>query len=316
MMAQNKKLQAFCRYLQVPVKNFKFRGEEIIMKKRVVGILLCAAMTAAMVAGCGSTKEPEASTNVTTGNSSSDETQETENENTENTSENDANTEESTGGTLIMGTNAEFPPYEYWEGQEIVGIDAEMAKAVAEKLGMELKIEDMAFNSLITALSSGKVDFVAAGMTVDEDREAFVNFTDSYATGIQVIIVPEESDIADKAGLANKKIGVQEGTTGDIYVSDEVEGADVQRFNKGMEAIQALSQGKIDAVVIDNEPAKVFVTEVEGLKILEEEFVTEDYAIAIAKENTELLDQVNTALQELKADGTLQEIVDKYITAE
>lgn len=214
-----------------------------------------------------------------------------------------------------MGTNAEFPPYEYYEGQEVVGIDAEMAAAVAEKLGMELKIEDMAFDSLIPALSSGKVDIVAAGMTVTEDRLASVNFSDTYATGIQAIIVTEDSDIASADDLVGKTIGVQQGTTGDLYATD-VEGATIERYAKGMEAVQSLSQGKIDAVIIDNEPANVFVSEVEGLKILDEAFATEDYAVAVAKDNEELLEQVNTALAELKEDGTLQAIVDKYITAE
>ena len=257
------------------------------MKKKVVSVMLCAAMTAAVLAGCGSSSAETA----------------------------EADTEESAGGTLVMGTNAEFPPYEYYEGQEVVGIDAEMAAAVAEKLGMELKIEDMAFDSLIPALSSGKVDIVAAGMTVTEDRLASVNFSDTYATGIQAIIVTEDSDIASADDLVGKTIGVQQGTTGDLYATD-VEGATIERYAKGMEAVQSLSQGKIDAVIIDNEPANVFVSEVEGLKILDEAFATEDYAVAVAKDNEELLEQVNTALAELKEDGTLQPIVDKYITAE
>lgn len=267
------------------------------MKKKVLSVMLCVAMTAAMMVGCGNT-----------------ETAATEEAAAEETTE-EAPAEEAAGGTLVMGTNAEFPPYEYYEGQEVVGIDAEIAAAVAEKLGMELKIEDMAFDSLITALSSGKVDMVAAGMTVTEDRKEFVNFTDTYAVAKQVIIVTEDSEIAGSDDLTGKKVGVQLGTTGDIYASD-IEDASIEQYNKGMEAVQALSQGKIDAVIIDNEPAKVFVTEVEGIKILDEAFADEEYAIAIAKENTDLLDQVNAALAELKEDGTLQTIVDKYISAE
>ena len=156
---------------------------------------------------------------------------------------------------------------------------------------------------------------MAAGMTVTEDRLASVNFSDTYATGIQAIIVTEDSDIASADDLVGKTIGVQQGTTGDLYATD-VEGATIERYAKGMEAVQSLSQGKIDAVIIDNEPANVFVSEVEGLKILDEAFATEDYAVAVAKDNEELLEQVNTALAELKEDGTLQAIVDKYITAE
>ncbi len=289
------------------------------MKKKVVSMMLCAAMTAAMMMGCGSSSEPAEPVESTS--EASEEESEAEEPAEDAPAEEDAQEDEgeadteTAGGTLIMGTNAEFPPYEYYEGQDVVGIDAEMAAAVAEKLGMELKIEDMAFDSLIPALSSGKVDIVAAGMTVTEDRLASVNFSDSYATGVQVIIVPEGSEIADAEGMTGKKIGVQQGTTGDLYASD-VEGAQIERYNKGMEAVQALSQGKIDAVLIDNEPAKVFVSEVEGLKILEEAFVTEDYAVAIAKDNEDLLADVNTALSELKEDGTLQGIVDKYISAE
>ncbi|OUP18409.1 ABC transporter substrate-binding protein [Lachnoclostridium sp. An196] len=280
------------------------------MKKKVVSVMLCAAMTAAVLAGCGSSSAETVSEDTS---AAAEETEDVAAEETAETAE--ADTEESAGGTLVMGTNAEFPPYEYYEGQEVVGIDAEMAAAVAEKLGMELKIEDMAFDSLIPALSSGKVDIVAAGMTVTEDRLASVNFSDTYATGIQAIIVTEDSDIASADDLVGKTIGVQQGTTGDLYATD-VEGATIERYAKGMEAVQSLSQGKIDAVIIDNEPANVFVSEVEGLKILDEAFATEDYAVAVAKDNEELLEQVNTALAELKEDGTLQAIVDKYITAE
>ena len=282
----------------------------MIMKKKVVSVMLCAAMTAAVLAGCGSSSAETVSEDTS---AAAEETEDAAAEETGGTAE--ADTEESAGGTLVMGTNAEFPPYEYYEGQEVVGIDAEMAAAVAEKLGMELKIEDMAFDSLIPALSSGKVDIVAAGMTVTEDRLASVNFSDTYATGIQAIIVTEDSDIASADDLVGKTIGVQQGTTGDLYATD-VEGATIERYAKGMEAVQSLSQGKIDAVIIDNEPANVFVSEVEGLKILDEAFATEDYAVAVAKDNEELLEQVNTALAELKEDGTLQAIVDKYITAE
>lgn len=281
------------------------------MKKKVLSIMLCAAMTAAVLAGCGAKEETAAPAETEAAEETAEEAAPAEEE-TEAPAE---AAEASEGGVLVMGTNAEFPPYEYYEGQEIVGIDAEMAAAVAEKLGMELQIEDMAFDSLIAALSSGKVDMVAAGMTVTEERLASVNFSDTYATGVQVIIVAEDSDIAGEADLNGKTVGVQLGTTGDIF-ADDIEGATVERYNKGMEAVQALSQGKIDAVIIDNEPAKVFVSEVEGLKILEEAFVTEDYAVAIAKDNEELLEKVNTALAELKEDGTLQAIVDKYITAE
>lgn len=214
---------------------------------------------------------------------------------------------------LVMATNAEFPPYEYYDGDEIVGIDAEFAEAIAEKLGMELKIEDMAFDSIIPAVQSGKADIGVAGMTVDPDRATQVDFTDSYYTGRQVIIVAEDSAIAGPDDLAGKKIGVQQGTTGDLYTTDDYGDECVERFNKGMEAVQALQQGKVDAVVIDDQPAKTFVEENEGLKILETEYVEEDYAMALKKGNDELLKKVNDAIKALKEDGTFDEIVAKYI---
>ena len=228
---------------------------------------------------------------------------------------------ETTNGTvnedkLIMGTNAEFPPYEYYgDDGEVTGIDVEIAQAIADKLDLKLQVEDMNFDSIITAVQSGKADVGIAGMTVTEDRLKNVNFTDSYATGVQVVIVKEDSDIASPDDLEGKKIGVQLGTTGDIYAGD-IKDATVERYNKGFEAVQALTQGKIDAVVIDGEPAKVFVKENEGLKMLDEAFTEEDYAIAVAKGNDELLDKINTALGELKDSGELDKIVDKYITAE
>ncbi len=218
---------------------------------------------------------------------------------------------------LTMGTNAAFPPYEMVdENNNIIGIDAEIAAAVAEKLGMELEIKDMAFESLITAVSSGAVDVVLAGMTVTEERKEAVNFSDSYATGIQVVIVTEDSAIATIDDLAGKKIGVQSGTTGDIYCAGDYGEDAVARYDNGALAVQALANGQVDCVVIDNEPAKAFVQANEGLKILETEYITEEYAAAIAKENTELLDKFNTALSELKAEGKIDEIVGKYIKAE
>lgn len=217
--------------------------------------------------------------------------------------------------TLVMATNAEFPPYEYYEGDKVVGIDAEIAKAIADDLGYELVIEDMAFDSIIAAVQSGKADMGAAGMTVSEDRLKSINFTDSYAQASQVIIVKEDSAIASPDDLTGKRIGVQLGTTGDIY-SEDIEDASIERYNKGFEAVQALNQDKVDAVIIDREPAKVFVAQNQGLKILDESFTDEEYAICVAKENTELLDKINASIQKLKDSGKLQEIIDKYITAE
>ena len=219
--------------------------------------------------------------------------------------------------TLTMGTNAAFPPYEFMDDAgNVVGIDAEIAAAVAEKLGMKLEIKDMAFDSLITAVSTGSVDIVLAGMTVTEERKESVNFSDSYATGVQVVIVTEDSTIATIEDLKGKKIGVQTGTTGDIYCAGDYGEDAVARYDNGALAVAALQNGQVDCVVIDNEPAKAFVEANEGLKLLDTEYITEDYAAAIAKDNTELLDNVNKALAELKAEGKLDEIIGKYIKAE
>lgn len=225
--------------------------------------------------------------------------------------------------TLTMATNAEFPPYEYMEGEKVVGIDVEIAQAIADKLDMELKIDNIKFDSIIPSITAGKADIGIAGMTVNDERKESVDFTDSYATGVQVVIVKENSAIKTADDLtkkgANNKVGVQMGTTGDIYTQEDIEDAGlgkVQKYDKGADAVQALVSGKIDCVVIDNEPAKEFVKANPGLKILDTEYVVEEYAIAIGKDNTELKEKINKALNELIKDGTVQKILDKYIKAE
>ena len=264
--------------------------------KKILALLAIAALSVSLAA-CGSTDAPAQS------------------------GDNTSASQEATKDTLVMATNAAFPPYEYYDGDEMVGIDVEMAQAVADKLGMELQIEDMDFSSIITAVQSGKVDIGVAGMTVTEDRLQNVDFSESYATGIQVVIVTEDSDIASIDDMYGKQIGVQESTTGHIYCACPVEEGgfgeeNVTAYTTGANAVEALKTGKIQCVVIDNEPAKAFVAANEGLKILETEFAVEDYAIAISKENTELKDAINGALAELKADGTLDGIIAKYIPAE
>lgn len=215
--------------------------------------------------------------------------------------------------TLVMATNAEFPPYEYYEGNEIVGIDVEIAKAIAEKLGKELVIEDIAFDSIIPAVQSGKADMGVAGMTVREDRLKNVDFSDTYITASQVIIVhADNTDIASPDDLVGKTIGVQLGTTGDIYAED-IEDVTLERYNKGFEAVQALQQKKIDAVIIDDQPAAFFAAQNPDIKVIDEPFTVEDYAIAVKKGNTELLEKINEAIADLKESGKLQEIFDKYI---
>ena len=218
-------------------------------------------------------------------------------------------------GKLIVSTNAEFPPYEYYDANEIVGIDVEIAKAIADKMGLELEVKDGAFDAIIAEVVSGKADVGIAGMTATDERKQNVDFSDSYATGTQVIIVKEGSEIKSAADLEGKSIGVQLGTTGDIMATD-VKDSKVEQYNKGMDAVQALSQGKIDAVIIDNEPAKFYEKEVSGLKILDEAFAVEEYAIALKKGNTELQTKINEILKELKAEGKIDEIIAKYIKAE
>ena len=282
------------------------------MKKQILALSMAVLMAASLTA-CSS-KPAETAAPETAQAETTDAAAETEGEVTE-AAEETTGGAEAAGGTLVMGTNAEFPPYEYYEDGDIVGIDVEIAKAIAEKLGMELQIEDMAFDAIIPAVTSGKADFGAAGMTVTEERQRSVEFTDTYANSNQVAIVKEDSDITGSEALAGKVIGVQLGTTGDALAT-EIKDATVERYNKGLEAVQSLTQGKIDAVVIDQATAEAFVKKTEGIKILEEKMSEEEYAIAIKKGNMELVEKMNGAIKELKEEGKIDEIVAKYMDAE
>lgn len=229
-----------------------------------------------------------------------------------------------TEGKLVMATNAAFPPYEYKEGDGFAGIDVEIAGKIAEKLGLTLEIQDVDFGTIVGGVQTGKFDIGMAGMTVTNERLESVNFSTSYATAVQVVIVKEGSDIkalADLTGDGSMKFGVQQDTTGDILASNSVEDGgygeeNVIRFKTGAEAVEALKAGKLQAVIIDNEPAKSFVAANEGLTILDGDWLNEEYAIAVNKENTALLDAVNKALAELTADGTVASIIEKYIPAD
>lgn len=238
--------------------------------------------------------------------------------NSDDKTSNDGKTEFETvkEGKLIMATNAEFPPYEYYEGEKVVGIDAEVAALIAEKLGLEIEIADVAFDSIIPGVQQGKYDMGMAGMTVDAERLEKVNFSTSYAKGVQVVIVKTGSDIKSIDDLDGKKIGVQQGTTGDIYASDDYGEEAVTRYENGAVAVEALKTDKVDCVIIDNEPAKAYVAANEGLEILGTEYANEDYAICFAKDNTALQTAVDDALKELIADGSVQKIVDKYIKSD
>ena len=314
------------------------------MKMKKLTALLLASVVTLSMAACGGTPASNDNTNQ---DSSSEESSSDASDSTEESSQDASDSSEESGaeasnagegseagtqaegfttaveGKLTMATNSTFPPYEYIEGNEVTGIDAEIAAAIAEKLGLELQIEDMEFDSITEAIKSGKADIGLAGMTVTPDRQEEVDFTVSYTTGVQVVIVREDSDITSVEDLtvegADHTIGVQRNTTGDIFASGDIEDeglGTVDRYGKGADAVQALKNKQVDCVLIDNEPAKAFVAEVEGLKILDTEYAVEEYAGAMSKDNKALYDAVNTALQELIDDGTVQGIIDKYITAE
>ncbi len=295
-----------------------------MMKKSM--LCLAAAVCTVSLAACGGNSGTETTVATTAAETAETTTAADNAEETSAEAEESEETEAAAageGGTLVMVTNAEFPPYEYHDssmtgpdGSDIVGIDVEIAAAVAEKMGKELVVEDVQFASIIPEILSGKADFGAAGMTVTEDRLVNVDFSDTYATAVQSIIVTSDSEITGPDDLAGKLIGVQEGTTGDLYSTDDFGDDMVERYLKGVDAVQALLQGKVDVVIIDNEPAKVFVSENEGLKLLDAAYAEEEYAIAVKKGNTELLEQINSALAELKESGKLDEITAKYITAE
>ena len=275
--------------------------------KKALSLMTAAALVLSLAA-CGSTASSAASSEAASPEAASSEAaSETET----------AELSTVEPGKLIMSTNAAFPPYEMTtDSGEFEGIDIETAQAIADKLGLELQIDDMDFDAALLAVQQGKSDMVMAGVTVTDERQNVMDFTDSYATGIQSIIVKEDSDIASVDDLAGKKIGTQRGTTGYLYCSDDFGDENIVAYDDGLTAVQMLNNGQVDCVVIDNAPAKEFVAANPGLKLLDTAYVEESYAIGIGKGNTELKDAINTALEELKADGTLQAIVDKYITAE
>ena len=249
--------------------------------KKVFAIFLSALLLSACLAGCGEKADNEL-----------------------NTIEN---------GKLIMSTNAEFPPYETTtDDGGFAGIDIEIAQAIADKLGLELVIDDMDFDTALTAVQTGKSDMVMAGVTADEDRMKVMNFSISYATGVQVIIVKEGSDVTLE-NLGQQLFGSQMGTTSNIYCSDSFGSDHVVTYDSSITAVQALLKGQLDCVVVDNAPAQELVKNNPGLKILDTAYMTESYAIGFSKKNTVLLEAVNKALEELMADGTIQSIIDKYI---
>ena len=283
--------------------------------KKITALMLSSAMMLSLAACGGSASTDTASSEAASSEAAS--TQEAASSESEAAASDAAELTTVTAGKLTMSTNAAFPPYEMTtDSGDFEGIDVEVAGAIAEKLGLELQVDDMDFDAALLAAQNGKSDIVMAGVTVTDERQKVMDFSDTYAEGIQSIIVPEDSDIASADDLTGKAIGTQRGTTGYIYCTDDFGEDNVIAYDDGLTAVQALNNGQVDAVVIDNAPAKSFVEANPGLKILDTAYAQEDYAIGVAKGNTALLDAINSALEELQADGTLQAIVDKYITAE
>lgn len=281
--------------------------------KKVFALALTVLMVMSMFAGCGSSNAAKTTTAATEAPATTAEATAAETTAAA-TAASELKTVEA--GKLIMSTNAAFPPYEMVaDDGSFEGIDVEVAGAIAGKLGLELVVDDMDFDAALLAVQQNKSDIVMAGVTVTEDRQLIMNFSDSYATGVQVVIVKEGSDVT-LDNLGEKMIGTQRGTTGYIYTSDDYGEDHVTAYDNGASAVQALMNGQVDCVVIDAAPAEAYVEANAGLTILDTEYVTENYAIGVNKDNTALLDAINQALAELTADGTIQSIVDKYITAE
>ena len=284
--------------------------------KKLTALLLGAAM-AFSLAACSGTDSSSSESTAPESSSAAEDTSSEEASGTASAETASYDVETVEDGVLIMSTNAAFPPYEMTnDAGEYEGIDVEMAGEIAKRLGLELEIDDMDFDSALLAVQQGKSDIAMAGITVSEDRLLVMDFSDSYANGVQVIIVPEDSDIASPDDLEGKLIGTQRATTGNIYCVDEYGEDAVITYDNGLTAVQALTNGQLDCVIIDNAPAQSFVEANPGLKILDTAFAEEDYAIGVAKGNTQLLDAINSILAEMEADGTTQAIVDKYITAE
>lgn len=293
------------------------------MKKKIMAALVAAGMVISLAACGGSSAQSQTAESTAEAVESTAEAVESKAEAAESTAETAESAAETadlvtvTEGKLTMSTNAAFPPYEMTtDNGELEGIDIEVADAIAKKLGLELQVDDMDFDAALLAAQQGKSDIVMAGVSVTEERQKVMEFSNSYATGVQVIIVKEDSEIKSVDDLEGHMIGTQRGTTGNIYCTDDYGEDSITTYDNGLTAVQALNNGQVDCVVIDQEPAKAFVAANTGLKILDTEYVSEDYAIGMAKGNTALLDAVNGALEELQADGTVQAIIDKYIAAE
>ena len=278
--------------------------------KKITALMLSSAMMLSLAACGGSASTETVSSEAASSEAASSEAVSTE----EAASADAAAVTTVNAGKLTMSTNAAFPPYEMTtDNGDFEGIDIEVAGAIAKKLGLELQVDDMDFDAALLAAQNGKSDMVMAGVTVTDERLKVMDFSDTYAEGIQSIIVPEDSDIASADDLTGKAIGTQRGTTGYSYCIDDYGEDSVVPFDDGATAVQNLLAGKVDCVVIDKAPAQEYVKANAGLTILDTEYANENYAIGLGKDNTALQEALNKALAELKADGTIQSIIDKYI---
>ena len=288
--------------------------------KKLTALLLGAAMAFSLAACSGTDSSSSESTAPESSSAAEDTSSEASGEEASSTASAETasyDVETVEDGVLIMSPNAAFPPYEMTnDAGEFEGIDVEMAGEIAKRLGLELQIDDMDFDAALLAVQQGKSDIAMAGITITEDRLVNMDFSNTYANGVQSVIVPEGSDITSPDDLAGKLVGVQRGTTGYMFCIDEFGEDAVAPFDNGNTAVQNLVSGKVDAVVIDNAPAQEYVAANPGLTILDTAFADEDYAIGVAKGNTQLLDAINSILAEMEADGTTQAIIDKYISAE
>ena len=288
--------------------------------KKLTALLLAAALAFSLAACSGTDSSSSESTAPESSSAAEDTSSEASGEEASSTASAETasyDVETVEDGVLIMSTNAAFPPYEMTnDAGEFEGIDVEMAGEIAKRLGLELQIDDMDFDAALLAVQQGKSDIAMAGITITEDRLVNMDFSNTYANGVQSVIVPEGSDITSPDDLAGKLVGVQRGTTGYTFCIDEFGEDAVAPFDNGNTAVQNLVSGKVDAVVIDNAPAQEYVAANPGLTILDTAFADEDYAIGVAKGNTQLLDAINSILAEMEADGTTQAIIDKYISAE
>lgn len=213
---------------------------------------------------------------------------------------------------LIMVTEAGFAPYEYYENGEVVGVDVDIAREIAKYLGKTLVVKDIAFDSIINEVKTGKADFGAAGISYSEDRAKNVDFSINYAVSKQVVIVNNNSNITNVNGISNKKIAVQLGSIADTFVTDNIKNANVVRQKKYLAAIEDLKTGKVDCVVMDELPAKEIVSKNEGIKILDGSLTNDSYGMIVKKGNKELLDAINTVLQNLKDEGKINEFIIKH----